>query len=153
MAYNSIFPMNYQPIGGYYSQQPQVQTTANTMQQTQQQIPQVQQFPQIPTNNASPIWVQGEAGAKSYLLAPNNSVMLMDSEGAYFYMKSADASGMPSLKKYAYEEVGMGDFLQKRESDIDLSEYVKRDEIESIVSGLIAKKTADKKAKAEVHDK
>ena len=41
------------------------------------------------------IWVQGEAGAKSYLVAANSTVMLMDSEADVFYLKSADASGMP----------------------------------------------------------
>ena len=46
-------------------------------------------------NNNGLIWVQGEAGAKSYLVAPNTTIMLMDSEASKFYLKSADASGMP----------------------------------------------------------
>ena len=51
------------------------------------------------------IWVQGEAGAKSYILAPGNTVMLMDSEGERFYLKSADASGMPMpLRIFEYKE-------------------------------------------------
>ena len=50
-------------------------------------------------------WVQGEAGAKSYMVAPNNTVLLMDSESDCFYLKSADQSGMPSLRKFKYEEV------------------------------------------------
>lgn len=51
------------------------------------------------------IWVQGEAGAKSYLVAPNATVMLMDSEGERFYLKSADASGMPlPLRIFDYKE-------------------------------------------------
>ena len=40
-------------------------------------------------------WVQGEAGAKSYLVAPGASVLLMDSENARFYIKSSDTAGMP----------------------------------------------------------
>ena len=56
-----------------------------------------------PTNSL--IWVQGEAGAKSYLVAPNATVMLMDSEGERFYLKSADASGMPlPLRIFDYKE-------------------------------------------------
>ena len=51
------------------------------------------------------IWVQGEAGAKSYLVAPNATMMLMDSEGERFYLKSADASGMPlPLRIFDYKE-------------------------------------------------
>jgi len=40
-------------------------------------------------------WVQGEAGAKAYLLAPNKRVMLMDSESDTFYIKSTDMNGVP----------------------------------------------------------
>ena len=51
------------------------------------------------------IWVQGEAGAKSYIVAPGTTVMLMDSEGERFYLKSADASGMPMpLRIFEYKE-------------------------------------------------
>lgn len=84
MAYNNGFPMNYPQM--YY--QPQYQT------------PTIQQ-PQQPTNNGI-IWVQGEAGAKSYLVAPNNTVQLWDSEEQVIYLKSADASGMPSMKVLDY---------------------------------------------------
>lgn len=48
------------------------------------------------------IWVQGEAGAKSYMVAPNNTVQLWDSESQTIYLKSADASGMPSMRTLDY---------------------------------------------------
>ena len=48
------------------------------------------------------IWVQGEAGAKSYLVAPNTTVQLWDSEANVIYIKSADASGMPNIKILDY---------------------------------------------------
>ena len=49
--------------------------------------------------------MQGEAGAKSYLVAPNTTVMLMDSENDVFYLKSTDASGMPMpLRVFEYKE-------------------------------------------------
>lgn len=79
-AYNG-FPATYQPM--YYA--PQYQPA----QQTQQQ-------------NTGIIWIQGEAAAKSYLVAPNNSVVLFDSERQTIYLKSADASGMPSMKVLDY---------------------------------------------------
>ena len=48
------------------------------------------------------IWVQGEAAAKSYLVAPGCTVQLWDSEEKVIYLKSADPSGMPSMKVLDY---------------------------------------------------
>lgn len=90
MAYNNVFPATYQPYTPQY--QPQYQ-----MPQTQ---PQAQ--PQTQTQNSPMIWVQGETGAKSYLLAPNTTLPLWDSENQVIYLKSADASGMPSMKVLDY---------------------------------------------------
>lgn len=78
MTYNNGFPMNYQQ--SYY--------------------PQVQAQPQQINNGI--IWVQGEASAKSYPVAPNTSVPLWDSEANVIYIKSADMSGMPSIKVLDY---------------------------------------------------
>ena len=56
-------------------------------------------------NNNGLIWVQGEAGAKSYMVAPNSTVMLMDSESQRFFLKSTDISGMPQpLRIFEYHE-------------------------------------------------
>lgn len=79
MAYNNGFPVGYQ---AYY--------------------PQPQYQPQ-PQQSSGIIWVQGEAGAKSYLVAPNTTVQLWDSENQVIYLKSADASGMPSMKILDYK--------------------------------------------------
>ena len=87
MAYNAGFPMGYQPAQFYYPQPQQAQINSP---QTQQAM------------NNSIIWVQGEAGAKSYLVAPNTTVQLWDSERQTIYLKSADASGMPSIKVLDY---------------------------------------------------
>lgn len=84
--YNNGFPMSYQPM---YYQQP-------VMPQQNAVAPQPQMQNGI-------IWVQGEAGAKSYLVAPNNTVQLWDSESQTIYLKSADASGMPSMKVLDYK--------------------------------------------------
>ena len=61
-----------------------------------------QTYPQQNYNNSNLTWVQGEAGAKSYLVAPNSTATLWDSEGQTIYLKSADASGMPSMKILDY---------------------------------------------------
>jgi hypothetical protein len=104
----------YQPNYGYqypyYGSQPpmadnlaQLRMNANQMQNAVVQPsmpsqPMQQQSSQI-------IWVSGEAGAKSYLVAPGNTVMLLDAENSVFYLKSADASGMPlPLRIFDYKE-------------------------------------------------
>lgn len=99
MAYYAPF---YRPT--YYDQ---MQTPQNMNQFNQQyQQPMVAQ-PTVPAPQANNglVWVQGDAGAKSYPIAPGCTVMLMDSEGERFYLKSADASGMPlPLRVFEYKE-------------------------------------------------
>lgn len=92
----------------YYNYQPSFQPFQPSYQQSQsyQQpvMPQPMQQPLFQSNNGIN-WVQGEAGAKAYPVAANNSVLLMDSEGQYFYIKSADQVGMPMMKKFTYSEI------------------------------------------------
>ena len=92
MAYNNGFPMSYPQYTQQYQQQFQ-QPIPTPQQQMQQQQP-VQQ--------GSLIWVSGEAGAKAYLVAPNTTVQLWDSGENVVYIKSADSSGMPSMKILDY---------------------------------------------------
>jgi hypothetical protein len=72
-----------------------------TYQNAYQSYPQTQQT-SVSGQQSSITWVQGEAGAKSYLVAPNTTVQLWDSEAQVIYLKSADASGMPSMKIIDY---------------------------------------------------
>ncbi len=56
-------------------------------------------------SNQTLLYVQGEAAAKSWMLAPGQSILLMDSESPTFYIKSADNSGMPyPLRIFDYKE-------------------------------------------------
>ena len=68
----------------------------------QTMYPQFQQPAQSAQQQNGIIWVQGEAAAKSYLVAPGSTVQLWDSEEKVIYLKSADASGMPSIKILDY---------------------------------------------------
>ena len=108
----------YQPNYGfqypyYGAQQPmqdnlaQLRMNASQMQNASMQPPMPTQTMQAqPAQQSSQIiWVSGEAGAKSYLVAPGNTVMLMDAENSVFYLKSADSSGMPlPLRIFDYKE-------------------------------------------------
>ena len=94
MAYYPTF----QPYG--YQDQLNQLRTANPMP--------MQGF-QMPMNRPDPNglnWVQGEAGAKSWFVAPGSTVLLMDSESMRFYLKSADMNGIPAMRTFEYNEIG-----------------------------------------------
>lgn len=65
----------------------------------QPQMPTFQSIAQ-PQNDFK--WVQGIEGAKAYPVAPNAVVELWDSESQTIYIKSADRTGMPSIKTLDY---------------------------------------------------
>lgn len=110
MAFNNGFPINYQPT---------------YMPQQQAYIPQMPQAQQQQSNGI--IWVSGEAGAKAFMVAPNTTVQLWDSEDQVIYLKSADASGMPTMKVLDYTIRQAGN--QQAAPALMQSDYVTRDEL------------------------
>lgn len=98
------------------------------------------------------IWVQGEEGAKAYMVAPGNTVLLMDSDGSSFYLKSADASGMPQpLRIFDYVERQAGANRHAQEPMQDMGQFVTRQEFEALqaqIDALTAQKQPVKKATA-----
>lgn len=143
MAYNSGFPMSYQPM--YYPQQ--FQPTQNNAFSTPQNVGAAQ-----PTQNGI-IWVQGEAGAKSYLVAPNTTVQLWDSESQVIYLKSADASGMPSIKTLDYT---IREMPQAHAPAINTSVFATKDDLVALKAELeemlAAKKAPAKTVKKEIEE-
>lgn len=110
MAYFNGFPTSYQPMYPQY-QQPAQNTQQNGI-----------------------IWVQGEAAAKSYLVAPGQTVQLWDSEEKVIYLKSADASGMPSMKVL--------DYTIRGEAEAKPTEYATKEDLDAL-SERIEKLKAD----------
>ncbi len=53
-------------------------------------------------NGDGRIWVQGEVGAKAYLVAPGNTVALWDSEQQVIWLKTVMPNGVPSMSKLIY---------------------------------------------------
>lgn len=106
-VYNNGYPVTYQQYYPNYQQQP---------------------------SQNSIIWVQGEAGAKSYLVAPNTTVQLWDSEQQVIYLKSADASGMPSMKVIDYTVRG-AELPNTALSEFD-NKFISRDEFD-VLKGKI----------------
>lgn len=133
MAYNNGFPIGYQQMYPQYNyvQQPQV-------------VPQ--------QNDTGILWVQGEAGAKSWAVAPGKSVMLMDSESNTFYIKSSDQSGMPMpLRIFDYTErtqqSTQNQVLQSKE--IDTSQFVTWEAFEKKLEELSRPKSRKKEVEVD----
>lgn len=100
---------NYYPTGYSYLQQPQAQSNGLT-------------------------WVQGEAAAKSWYVAPNTTVALWDSEAQVVYIKSADVSGMPSMKVLEYTIRGS----EKPVESVSLPqvEYLTKNDLEAVYEAI-----------------
>ena len=117
MAYYNGFPATYQQLYQPYPVQQQQQSNIQ----------------------GGRIWVQGIEGAKSYLVAPNSSVDLWDSENPVLYQKSADAAGMPSIKVLDYtvrdtakNTANQQSFASNEDSPI----YATKDEIKSVMEQI-----------------
>lgn len=130
MAYNNYFPMGYQP------------------QIYPQSYPQQNFQPQNNQNNGV-TWVQGIEGAKAHPVAAGQAVLLMDSDSNCLYLKSADQTGMPSLRIFDYKE--RTNMPQEQKNDDlsafarkeDLSVYVTKDELKKAISDIRRKKGKD----------
>ena len=79
------------------------------------------------------IWVQGIEGAKAYQLPQSSNAVLMDSEReGIFYIKTSDNVGMCNLREFKYSEITG----QSAQSAPDMSQYVTRDELNTILAGI-----------------
>lgn len=116
MAFNNYFPTGYQPY------QPNMFQGGAGSQQT----------------GTALIWVQGINAAKSYPVAPNTSVPLFDSEANVVYIKSADASGMPSIKVLDYT---VRDNAPKQAKIQPQADFVTHDELAAISKEIDALKS------------
>ena len=103
MAYGNYFPANYYP---------QMTNQFPNQNQTQQ--------------NNGMIWVVGENGADSYLVAPGQTVQLWDSTAPVFYLKSADNMGRPSKRVFDYTERG----IAQNETVLPQSAYASKEDVD-----------------------
>ena len=119
--YNTGFPVSYQPM----------------IQTPQYQVPQQNQ-------QGGLIWVQGESAAKSYMVAPGSTVQLWDSEEKVIYLKSADPSGMPSMKVLDYT-------IRGEEKEEPAKEYATKEELDALAE-KVKELSRRKKVVREVED-
>lgn len=117
--YNNYFPVTY----------PQAQPMS---------YPQYQQ-----TQSTGINWVQGIEGAKAYPVAPNANVLLLDSNEQTMYVKSADATGRPTVTVYDYEERKVGN---SSATDTNTAHFVTKDELTEILNGFVRKENGDEQS-------
>ena len=101
------------------------------------------------TNNI--IWVQGIEGAKAWQLSPNSMVILLDSEiEGTMYIKVSDNIGMSSLRIFKYvEEVPSTSATKVTiNNDLDLSEYVRKDELSNLIKEVINEQSVSTTSKS-----
>ena len=111
MAYTPYYAPYSRPMGYYNPSIPQ-QDMSNI--QTNQQIPVQQPIQQMPMQTPTQfmqtqptndmLFVLNENEASAYPVAPNNSVVLWDKNNKTFYIKTANAQGIPSMQIYDFTE-------------------------------------------------
>lgn len=156
MAFGVPYQPGYMP--NYY---PMGQQMPSAMPDQLAQLRQAAYPQQQPTaqQTAPIIWVQGEEGAKAYMVAAGNSVLLMDSENSTFYIKSTDASGMPQpLRIFDYTERTAATKQPVQAAQAPDNDFVTRAEFDALsarfdaltASKPLAKKKEDSNAKPTV---
>ena len=115
---------------GYYPmyQQPQYQ------QPVQQPMPQTAQQTYSPVINQNGIiWISGESEAAMYPIAPNNAVALWEKSGKTIYLKSADATGKPTMRVYDLVERAETASESSEKTDGKTDEYAKKSDLAAVV--------------------
>ena len=88
----------------------------------------------VQTSKNSINWVQGIEGAKAFTLMPKENVILMDSEvNDTFYIKICDDIGRCTLRVFKYHE----EVEAPAPAPADLSEYVKKTELEALLNEML----------------
>lgn len=123
-------------------EQPQIQQTQQPISPTQ-----MSGTSQPQTSESYIIWVQGEAGAKSYPVARGTTLPLFDTEGDYIYFKSVDNNGVPmplvTMKLTAVEkqEAPQSQESVVEQPQIDLSNYVTKEKYEELANRVLELET------------
>lgn len=133
MAYNPYLTNPYlQPA---YLQPYQTQPQQPVPQPVQQMPMQQPVVPQPQQTNM--IWVENEAAAKAYPIAPGNTVILMDNDNPVAYKKSADMTGraMP-LEIYDLVKREQKEEQPEEYHQMNLEEYVTKKEFDKYASNM-----------------
>lgn len=124
-SYQNPWQQNYYPM--YQPQQP--------VQQAQMPQP-VQQSYSPAINQSGIIWISGESEAAMYPIAPNNAVALWTKDGKTIYLKSADATGKPTMRVYDLVERAETASEGTSDSDSKHTAYATKDELKAVVDAV-----------------
>lgn len=136
----------YQPV--QQPLQPQMQMPQQMTQQMPQQTQPTQTTPQ-PTQAQQGVFVrvQSEQEARSYPVAPGNSVTFIDENAPYCYTKAVDASALDRPRFERYRLVKEDDQPTPKDEPKDAPQYALVDDVEALARRLAA---LEKKLKKEV---
>lgn len=140
-----MYPNQYQPYGTMYQSpygQPPFYNAYANLQNNQQNFPQPQQQtqnPQVQPQPQVPIqsnieYVNGIEGAKALILPPNAQKMLLDSDNPFFYIKTTDMQGKPTVKRFKYIDVDEEQKTEKK--DVPMVDYVTLDQFEELLDNF-----------------
>lgn len=100
--YTSMYQSPYAQNPYYNSPYANVQNNQQNFQQQQPQMQNPQPTMQMQSNIE---YVNGIEGAKAFILPPNTQKLLLDSDNAFFYIKTTDMQGKPTVKRFRYIDV------------------------------------------------
>ena len=129
--------------GGMFSPYPQqypVYNQSSVQQYQQMQAPQqMMSQPQQQTYGNNFLYVNGLEGAKAYIISPNTSALLMDSDNPTFYIKSANSLGQSALKQFNFSEVPLGTYSKNATQEIHAIDKnaVCQDDIKSLKDEML----------------
>lgn len=102
-----------------------------------QPYPQTFPQPQPQPTQSKPVFdfVNGVEGAKSYGVAPNRTAILMDTENAAVYIKTANGIGQASIEFYEITKSSEEKILAQRKK-AEMANFVTRDEFSSLMQKI-----------------
>lgn len=112
----------YQPYGNYYPQNYPVQN--------------YQMTPQPNQNATGIIWVSGSQEAQMYPVAPNNAVALWEQSGKVIYLKSADATGKPTMRIFDLVERSESTAVAPDQKDVKVPVYATKEELSAVAVAI-----------------
>lgn len=91
---------------------------------------------QSSSQNVNWIYVSGVDGAKNQIVQPGQTAWMMDNNEPYFYVKSVDGVGSSTFRIFQFSEVQEVAPEQATQPQIDMSQYVQRNEFDALKAQL-----------------
>jgi hypothetical protein len=114
----------YNTYGGYtqhYTPTPQYNNY-----QTQQQTQPQQTY--IPLT-----FVNGEVGAKAFIMQPNSTIYMQDSDSDKLFIKKSDAQGKSTMRKFKLVELDDNDQIIENKVQKDMSSnFISKEQLEAL---------------------